>query len=102
MGYVTVTESVGEIMKTYHFSSYDDFKDWENKISGVVVSAPELHIGGDIWIKNSDRRMPVYPYGTVVEVKFRNGETASGPVASWFWTSTGQEDDIVEYRVVSK
>jgi len=101
MGYVTVTESVGEVMKTYHFSSYEDFKDWENKISGVVVSADHLNFGGDIWIKNIGKQ-PSIDGKTYVEVEFLDGGTCVDCVDAWIWEKRGGCSDIVKYRVVSK
>lgn len=108
MGYVTVTESVGEVIKTYHFSSYDDFKDWENKVSGVVVSADEKG-----WIEN-DGEYP--PKGVAcsdqVAVKFKNGEFGSGFVDDFYgWNVEKKNEanvdaeqtgyDITHYRKLS-
>lgn len=99
MGYVTVTETVGEITKTYHFSSYDDFKDWENKISGVVVSASKVDEEG--WIENSGLK-PLKLNNCVVEVMFRDKSITQDRVDDLYWGIDGDDYDIILYRVVSK
>ena len=99
MGYVTVTEFVGEVSKSYHFESYDDFKDWENKISGVLVSAPEIDEEG--WIENT-YKYPDLDGKTYVDVKFLNGETSNSQVEDWSWDHKNSAYEITHYRVVSK
>lgn len=99
MGYVTITESVGEVMKTYHFESYDDFKDWENKISGVMVSAPEIDEEG--WIKNTGRK-PDFDGKTYVEVEFTMGDRYVDDINHWIWSISEADDSVVRYRLVKK
>lgn len=101
MGYVKFTEALGEISKTYEFGSYEDFKDWGNKLTGVLVSADHVILDGDIWVKNTGVK-PNLPNESLVEVEFRNGETSEGAVMTWAWYHTLDEDDIMRYRAVSK
>lgn len=107
MGYVTVTEYVGEVMKTYHFSSYDDFKDWENEISSVVVSATDE----EGWIQSNGEYPPKgLSVCDFVQVKFKNGQTNVGIVEGFYgWNEktkgetsvSGDIWDIAHYRKLS-
>lgn len=118
MGYVKFTESIGNISKTYEFESYEDFKDWENKLTGVVVSCDDVILDADIWIKNTGEFPPkLLDAESPVEVKFVNGKTSPGQVCDFYgWNSErinlyfiGDDDEenpedwrITHYRVVSK
>lgn len=60
------------------------------------------------WISNIGRDSYGYPYplcsDTKVEVKYRNGETATGAAIDWFvsWKETdGGGTDIVAYRILN-
>ena len=99
MGYVKFTETIGDISKTYEFGSYEDFKDWENKISGAVVSAPEIDEEG--WIENTGK-YPNLDDKVYVDVKFANGETSNSQVEDWTWDLKNSAYEITHYRVVSK
>jgi len=107
MGYVTVTEFVGGVSKTYHFECYDDFKDWENKVSGVVVSAPEINLDGDIWVTNSGEYPPKgVTTHDLINVRYKNGEFDTGRVGDFYgWNLekkvySGVSADSTDYDII--
>lgn len=107
MGYVIVTEFIGQVSKSYHFESYDDFKDWENKISGVVVSAPEIKVNQELWYVNIEEYPPKGLSETDrVAVKFANGIEDDGIVMDYYgWNSERKrywsvdEQEAVDYHI---
>lgn len=101
MGYVKFTEQVGEISKTYEFGSYEDFKDWENKLTGVLVSSEENLPETNGWITNNGIK-PLHINDSLVKVMFRDGSVDEGRVFAWAWHHTNEPDDIMSYRVVDK
>lgn len=103
MGYVKFTESIGDISKTYEFGSYEDFKDWENELSGVLISAEE-NVVDNTWTQNVGRKLDVSS-DTYVEVMFRDKTTSVATVGELYWELNPlypEDYDIVRYRKVIK
>ncbi|WP_314412102.1 hypothetical protein [Pantoea septica] len=58
--------------------------------------------GNDDWVEWKGGECPVADGLAVTEVKFRSGDVVKAFADTWWWGHSGDEDDIIAYRVVEQ
>jgi len=62
----------------------------------------EQQVDTDGWIEWKGGECPVADGLAVTEVKFRSGDVVKAFADTWWWGHSGDEDDIIAYRVVEQ
>jgi len=99
--YEATTEWGEAVMSKYDFGDYVAYEDYQKLEAELEALRQQVNAPADGgWIEWGGEGEPLECEPPEVEVKFRNGDVGMDYANIWWWGHSGDEDDIIAYRVV--
>jgi len=83
---------------TAHPATPNVWEEGEKRMEQIGLNGNDGLAYENVWIPNSGKK-PDLPDGTLVDVKFADGDVVTGrPAYHWTWIQDGNAEDITHYR----